>query len=84
MIGTRPGTADTTIRECAALGIKHVWMHRSMDGGTVSAAATSYGRANGISLIPGGCPLMFEPVSDGTHKAMRFVFTLTGAVPRQA
>jgi predicted CoA-binding protein len=84
VIGTRPGTADTTIRECADLGIKHVWMHRSMGGGSVSAAATAYGRANGISVIPGGCPLMFEPVSDGAHKAMRFVFTLTGAVPRQA
>jgi hypothetical protein len=25
---------------------------------------------------------MFEPTSDGGHKAMRFVFSLTGAVPR--
>jgi uncharacterized protein len=35
-------------------------------------------------VIPGGCPLMFEPTSDGGHKAMRFVFTLTGAVPKEA
>jgi uncharacterized protein len=83
VIGTKPETAETTVRECATLGIKHVWMHRSMGGGSVSAAATAYGRANGISVIPGGCPLMFEPVSDGAHKAMRFVFTLTGAVPRE-
>lgn len=83
VIGTKPETAEATMRECAELGIKHVWMHRSMGGGSVSTAATAYGRANGISVIPGGCPLMFEPVSDGGHKAMRFVFTLTGAVPRQ-
>jgi predicted CoA-binding protein len=83
VIGTRPESAEATMRECADLGIKHVWMHRSVGGGSVSAPATAYGRQQGISVIPGGCPLMFEPVSDGAHKAMRFVFTLTGAVPRQ-
>lgn len=84
VIGTRPETAEATMRECAELGIKLVWMHRSIGGGSVSATAASYGRQQGITVIPGGCPLMFEPVSDGGHRAMRFVFTLTGAVPRQA
>jgi len=83
VIGTRPETAEATMRECAELGIKHVWMHRSVGGGSVSAAATAYGQQRGISVIPGGCPLMFEPVADGGHKAMKFVFTLTGAVPRR-
>jgi predicted CoA-binding protein len=83
VIGTKPDTAETTMRECADLGIKHVWMHRSVGGGSVSTAAATYGRQQGINVIPGGCPLMFEPVSDGGHKAMRFVFTLTGAVPRE-
>ena len=83
VIATRPETAEATMRECADLGIKHVWMHRGPGGGSVSAAATAYGRQKGITVIPGGCPLMFEPVSDGGHKAMKFVFTLTGAVPRQ-
>lgn len=82
VIGTRPELAESTMRECVQLGIKHVWMHRSVDRGSVSAAATDYGRRHDINVIPGGCPLMFEPVDDGGHKAMRFVFTLTGAVPR--
>jgi hypothetical protein len=83
VIGSKPDGAETTMRECADLGIKYVWMHRSIGGGSVSAAATDYGRERGITVIPGGCPLMFEPLSDGGHKAMRFVFTLTGAVPRR-
>src|SRR5450759_34573 len=29
VIATRPETAETTMRECADLGIMHVWMHRS-------------------------------------------------------
>ena len=83
VIGTRPDRAEATMRECADLGIKYAWMHRSVDSGSVSAAAAEYGRAHGITVIPGGCPLMFEPVLDGAHKMMKFVFTLTGAVPRQ-
>ena len=84
VIGTRPELADGTIRECAELGIEHVWMHRSVGGGSISRTAAEYGRERGISVIAGGCPLMFEPVADGAHKVMRFVFTLTGAVPRRA
>jgi uncharacterized protein len=83
VIGTRPERAEATMRECADLGIKHVWMHRGPGAGSVSAAASAYGRQRGISVIPGGCPLMFEPTSDLGHRAMRIVFTLTGAVPRE-
>jgi predicted CoA-binding protein len=82
VIGTRPETAEDTMRECAGLGIKHVWMHRSFGKGSVSDAAADYGRKHGITVIDGGCPLMFEPTADGGHKVMRFVFTMTGKVPR--
>ena len=83
VIGTRPSTAEATISECAELGIKRVWMHRSYGGGSVSEAAAEKGRQQGITVIEGGRPLMFDPTADGGHKAMRFVFTLTGNVPRK-
>ena len=82
VIGTRPAYAEATMRECAALGIKHVWMHRSLGAGSVSAEATSFGRSQGITVIDGGCPLMFNPAADSFHKALRFFCTLTGASPR--
>lgn len=82
VIGTRPEIAEDTMRECADLGIRHVWMHRSFGKGSVSNAATDYGREHGITVIDGGCPLMFEPTADGAHKVMRFMFTMTGKVPR--
>lgn len=83
VIGTRPEIAEDTMRECADLGIRHVWMHRSFGGGSVSDAATDYGRSRGITVIDGGCPLMFSPTSDPGHKMLRAVFTMTGKVPRK-
>ena len=73
VIGTRAETAEATMRECADLGIKHVWMHRSLGKGSVSPNAAAWGREHGIRVIDGGCPLMFEPVSDLGHKVMRMV-----------
>src|SRR5262245_42777592 len=71
VIATAPDRAEDTMRECAELGIKNVWMHRSYGKGSVSDTATAYGREHGITVIDGGCPLMFEPTADFTHKVMR-------------
>jgi hypothetical protein len=81
VIGTRPELAEDTMHECVELGIKHVWMHRGPGAGSVSAAATDYGRQHGITVIDGGCPLMFGPTADLGHKIMRLVYA--GHVPRQ-
>src|SRR5512134_2229757 len=79
VIGTRPEIAEGTMRECAELGIEHVWMHRGPGAGSVSDAATGYGRQHGITVIDGGCPLMFPPTADLGHRVMRFVYA--GHVP---
>jgi predicted CoA-binding protein len=81
VIGTRPEIAGDTMRECAELGIKQVWMHRGPGAGSVSAAATGYGRAHGITVIDGGCPLMFGPTADLGHKIMHLAYAWH--VPKQ-
>jgi len=83
VIGTKPETADATMKECAELGITHVWMHRSVGAGSVSPSATEFGQQHGITVIDGGCPLMFDPTADFAHKCMRFVFSMSGAVPKR-
>jgi len=83
VIATKPEIAEETIRECAELGIKHVWMHRGPGTGSVSEAAADYGRQRGICVIDGGCPCMFGPTADPGHKAMRVILSLTGNVPRR-
>jgi hypothetical protein len=74
VIGTRPEIAEQTMRECAQLGIKHVWMHWGAGSSSVSAAATDYGRQHGITVIDGGCPLMFGRTADLGHKVMRLAY----------
>jgi uncharacterized protein len=81
VIGTRPERAEDTMRECADLGIKRVWMHRGPGAGSVSPTATRWGRDHGITVIDGGCPCMFGPTADFGHKVMRILFA--GHVPKQ-
>jgi hypothetical protein len=69
------------MRECVELGIKHVWMHWGAGASSVSPAATAYGRGHGITVIDGGCPLMFGPTADIGHKVMRV--GLAARVPKQ-
>jgi predicted CoA-binding protein len=80
VIGTRPEIADDTMRECVELGINQVWMHRGPGAGSVSPTATEYGREHGLTVIDGGCPCMFGPTADFSHKIMR-VF-LSSHVPK--
>lgn len=83
VIATAPERAEATVRECADLGIRHVWMHRGPGAGSVSTSAAELGRERGIAVIDGGCPCMFGPTADAGHKAMRLALTLTGNVPRR-
>jgi hypothetical protein len=82
VIATRPERAEETVRDCDALGIKQVWMHRGPGAGSVCHDATVYGREHGMTVIDGGCPLMFGPTADVGHKIMRFFLTRTGNVPQ--
>ena len=83
VIGTRPAHALDTVKEAVDLGITNVWMHRSIDAGSVSPEAVAYGREHGQLVIDGGCPLMFDPAADGAHKFMCGVLKFTGKVPRE-
>ncbi len=83
VIATSPQVADQLVRECADLGITRVWMHRSFGEGSVSQAAVDYAREQGITVIAGGCPMMYcEPV-DFAHKCMRWVLGVSGGLPKE-
>ncbi len=83
VVATSPAHAGATVEECIELGIRHVWMHRSLDSGSVSEPAAARAREHGITVIDGGCPCMFAPAADPGHRLMKRVLTLTGRVPRR-
>jgi predicted CoA-binding protein len=84
LIATSPEHAEDTMRECAKLGIKHVWMHAPAFGdGSVCPEATKYGRDHGITVIDGGCPCMFGRTADLGHKVLRFLASPGGKVPKE-
>jgi hypothetical protein len=82
VIATAAEHAPDTMREIVDLGINYAWMHRSFGPGSVSQEAAELGRKAGVTVIAGGCPLMFGDVSDGGHRMMCRIMKLTGRVPR--
>lgn len=83
VIATHPKVTEQVVRECAAAGVSRLWLHRSFGQGSVSPEAIEYCREHNLTVIPGGCPMMFcEPV-DVAHKCMRWVLNLTGGLPKQ-
>jgi predicted CoA-binding protein len=82
VIVTRPDVTAQVVRECAAAGVKQVWIHQGM-GNSVSDDAVTFCHEQGIAVIPGACPMMYcEPVDFG-HKCIRWVFGLVGRLPKE-
>jgi len=91
-IATRPEVTEKLVEECIRSGVKRIWMHSIMGSSptlgkklaarasSASASAVDRCRRNGISVIPGACPMMFcHPVDPG-HACFRWVLKLTGAL----
>ena len=58
-----------------------VRMHRGAGASSLSAEATDFGRQHGVTVIDGGCPLMFGPTADFGHRLLRLVYS--SKVPKQ-
>lgn len=79
---TRPEATERIVHDCSEAGVRRVWMHGSMVGGSsVSPAAVEYCREHDISVIAGACPMMYGPHVDAGHTCMRWMLKLTGRLP---
>jgi uncharacterized protein len=81
---TAPQVTDAVVDDCAASGIRRVWMFRGAGQGAVSEHAVAVCRERGISVIPGECPLMFLPQSGGIHRFHGFLRKLAGRYPKSS
>ena len=82
VIITRPDIATQIVRDCNDAGVHRVWMHQSLGSpSSVSKEAVEYCREREISVIAGGCPMMYGDHVDLGHKCMRWILKLTGGLP---
>jgi predicted CoA-binding protein len=82
MVMTPPKVSESVVLDCAAAGIKRVWLYRAVGQGAVSKAAVAYCKANAIEVIPGYCPHMFWKDSAFIHRLHGLIARITGAWPQ--
>ena len=82
LLMTTPEVTDEVVSDCAAAGIRRVWMYRAGGKGAVSLKAVAFCQEHGIQVIPGQCPFMFLAGVAGVHKFHGFVRKVTGRYPK--
>jgi predicted CoA-binding protein len=60
--------AATVVRRAVERGVPRVWLHRGVGRGSVSEEAVQVCRDNGIAVVDGACPLMFNEPVRGIHR----------------
>ena len=79
VIVTRPELTEQVVRDCAEAGVLRVWMHNNTFlPSSVSETAVAFCRENDITVIDGGCPMMFL---DFGHKCMRWMLGVMKRLP---
>jgi predicted CoA-binding protein len=84
VVVTTPAVALDVVDDCAAAGVRHVWLHRGLGPGSLSEDAVERCRRHGIAVIPGGCPNMFGATSDPGHRCLRVLLQAGHRIPRAA
>ncbi len=72
VVATHPDQAPGIIQQCRENGVTHVWFHRSIGQGSYHEQAAALARENGITVIDGGCPMMYCQPVDIFHKCLRW------------
>jgi predicted CoA-binding protein len=66
LLMTSPEVSEQVVRDCAAAGIRHVWIYRH------SPNAETWCAERGIAVIAGECPMMFLNGAGWIHRVHRW------------
>lgn len=72
------------VQDCAAAGIRSVWIYRAGGQGAVSPEATAYCAENGIRVVDGYCPFMFFSETKFVHRVHGFIQKIIKRYPAAA
>lgn len=81
LVMTPASASESAVRECAAAGIRRVWLYRAVGPGSVSEGAVKACEENGISLVQGECPYMFLEGAGWIHSFHGFCRKLLRTYP---
>jgi predicted CoA-binding protein len=82
LIMTTAAVAEQVIEDCAAAGIRHVWLYGGLGGGATSAGSIAAAERQGLDTVAGHCPYMFLPGTPVFHKMHGLGKKLTGSYPK--
>jgi predicted CoA-binding protein len=78
-----PEKTEHALTECAAAGVKTIWLHQQHIGqGVTNTRAIYICEEKGIKLITGFCPFMFMPKTAFPHRLHGAILKLIGAYPK--
>jgi predicted CoA-binding protein len=73
---------EQAVLDCAAAGVKDIWLHHHVAGGVSDTRAIFRAEEKGLNLITGYCMFMFLPKSPLFHKFHGGVMKLFGIYPK--
>jgi predicted CoA-binding protein len=82
LIMTTAAVAEQIVDECAAAGIRRVWLYGGLGGGATSPVTVAAAERHGLDVVAGHCPYMFLPGTPVFHSIHGFGKKLTGSYPK--
>jgi uncharacterized protein len=81
LVITSADASEQVVRQCAAAGVKRVWLYRAAGRGSVSDGALKACGEFKIDVVAGECPFMFLSGSHFPHNVHGWVKKLTFTYP---
>ena len=72
------------VQDCAAAGVRNVWIYRAGGKGAVSPEAIAFCKENGMRVVDGHCPFMFFPKTKLVHRVHGMLQKITRRYPAAA
>ena len=82
LIITTPAVAERVLGQCAAAGIRKVWLYGGLGGGATSEETVQAAEALGLEAVSGLCPYMFLPGTPAFHTMHAWGKKVTGSYPK--
>jgi predicted CoA-binding protein len=80
LLMTPQDKSAAVVSDCAAAGVKRVWLYRAGGAGAVSPEAVAAAREHGMEVVDGACPFMFLPGASLFHRVHGFFHRLGGGL----